>query len=316
MPCLRPILKKVDRLIMQSRSYDAEGDFHKMREFLIAARSAAGHDAGCMHVGDLTWWMYQNTIFDPARNVRLWEADDGELLGFAWFSPPATLDLQIHPQWRGSGLIEREMLDWAGEHRRDFFVNGESPRPLTVAALKDDSRLQAVLERRGFQRARESFLVMMCDLTATPLDPSGRNDLKGLVVRHITDESEYEERVSVHRDVWNPSKVTTEAYRQLRNAPGYEPELDLVAATPEGKFLAYCICWIDTVNRVGEFEPVGTREAARRQGLGKAVVREGQRRLKSLGAQTALVYSKVETLAFYEACGFEVVNQYMDYTRE
>ena len=296
---------------VRSRLYEGAADFQRMRRFLIAARSTAGHNAGYMHVGDLTWWMYQNTAFDPARNVRLWEADDGELLGFAWFSPPAMLDVQIHPRWRGTGLIEEEMLDWAGEHRRDFFVNGESPRPLTVAALKDDAGLQAILEGRGYRRASESFLVLMSDLSET----QDRVDPGAISVRHVAGEDEFEERVSIHREVWNPSKVTMEAYRRLRGAPGYVPELDLVAATPEGKFLAYCICWIDPANGVGEFEPVGTREAARRQGLGQAVVREGQRRLRALGAQTALVYSKVETLAFYESCGFRTANQYVDYTK-
>jgi mycothiol synthase len=61
---------------------------------------------------------------------------------------------------------------------------------------------------------------------------------------------------------------------------------------------------------VGYFEPVGTRAAFRRQGLGCAVILEGFRRLKALGAHTAMVYSGTKNQAFYESCGFRVVNRF------
>ena len=105
--------------------------------------------------------------------------------------------------------------------------------------------------------------------------------------------------------------MTLEAYRRLRQAPVYLPDLDLVAVTPEGEFASYCICWLDPQNKVGEFEPVGTRAAYRRMGIGKAVMYEGMRRLKALGAETAIVISSGSNAAsrrLYESVGFEIID--------
>jgi ribosomal protein S18 acetylase RimI-like enzyme len=134
----------------------------------------------------------------------------------------------------------------------------------------------------------------------------------GWTVRHVGGEEEWAERVEAHREVWSPSRVTLPDYRRLRAAPVYQPELDLVAAGPGGVVGSYCICWHDAVNRTGEFEPVGTRPALRRLGLGKAVILEGLRRLRGRGARSAIVYSVWDnqaTRALYESAGFRVYDR-------
>jgi ribosomal protein S18 acetylase RimI-like enzyme len=64
-----------------------------------------------------------------------------------------------------------------------------------------------------------------------------------------------------------------------------------VAVTPAGELAAYCIVWWDPETRVGEFEPVGAAVAHRRQGYATALLREGLRRLRGLGATDAIVVS-------------------------
>ncbi len=84
-----------------------------------------------------------------------------------------------------------------------------------------------------------------------------------------------------------------------------------MAVTPEGEFAAYSICWLDPQNKVGEFEPVGTRAAYRGKGIGKAVMYEGMRRLKALGAETAIVISvgsNVASRRLYASVGFEIID--------
>jgi hypothetical protein len=71
--------------------------------------------------------------------------------------------------------------------------------------------------------------------------------------------------------------------------PGYERDLDLVAAAPDGRFGAYCVCWMDPANGVGEFEPVGAPGLSRAGvgeggGVGRLPTHESPRR-----AHTALV---------------------------
>ncbi|HEV2404889.1 MAG TPA: GNAT family N-acetyltransferase, partial [Ktedonobacterales bacterium] len=131
-------------------------------------------------------------------------------------------------------------------------------------------------------------------------------------------EDEWQRRVDTHREVYHPSRVTLEAYRRLRRAPYYRPDLDLVAVSPEGEFAAYCICWYDPATRVGEFEPVGTRAAYRRRGLGKALMFEGQRRLRALGAHTAIVLTNgdnIPAIPLYQSAGFRIVDREHLYQR-
>ena len=73
------------------------------------------------------------------------------------------------------------------------------------------------------------------------------------------------------------------------------------------------------INRTGEFEPVGTRPAFRRQGLGKAVIAEGLRRLKARGATDAIVYtphSNGSAVALYESAGFRIAGSEYDYVKQ
>ncbi len=105
----------------------------------------------------------------------------------------------------------------------------------------------------------------------------------GFVVRGLAGEDDAAERAA------HQPELTTERYRAFMQAPGYDQDLDLVAVAPEARFGAYCICWMDPANGVGEFEPVGTRPELRRRGLARAVVLDGFRRMKARGAHTALV---------------------------
>jgi len=94
-------------------------------------------------------------------------------------------------------------------------------------------------------------------------------------------------------------------YRNIQNAPLYRRDLDMVAITPEGAVAAFCTIWFDDVTRTAYFEPVGTAPAYQRRGLGKAVMCEGLRRLKRMGATLAFVGSySPPAHALYASVGF------------
>ncbi len=94
-------------------------------------------------------------------------------------------------------------------------------------------------------------------------------------------------------------------YRNIQNAPLYRRDLDLLAAASDGSVASFCTVWFDDVNRAGVFEPVGTVPAHQRRGLGKALLCEGLRRLKKLGATMAYVGSySPEAGALYASVGF------------
>jgi GNAT superfamily N-acetyltransferase len=67
------------------------------------------------------------------------------------------------------------------------------------------------------------------------------------------------------------------------------------------------VIWLDPINKVGMFEPVGTHPAFQKMGLGKAVMREGLRRMKAAGMTNASVGTgadNVAAIALYRSLGF------------
>jgi GNAT superfamily N-acetyltransferase len=78
-----------------------------------------------------------------------------------------------------------------------------------------------------------------------------------------------------------------------------------VAIAPDGAVASFCTVWFDDVTRTGVFEPVATVPAHQRRGLGRAVMSEGLRRLRRMGATRAYVGSySVEAGGLYAAMGF------------
>ncbi|HLY29811.1 MAG TPA: GNAT family N-acetyltransferase, partial [Ktedonobacterales bacterium] len=237
---------------------------------------------------------------------------------FAWVDGSGEATLQLHPRLRvspqGDTLLDA-MLMWVNER-----VSVAGVTRCEIPALADDTLYDAALTRHGFARAQPTSLVFQQQLDA-PLSAPTLPD--GWQVRHVADEADSAQRVELHRAVWYPSRVTVESYRRLRSAPLYRPAIDLVAVSPKGAFAAYCICWYDPANQTGEFEPVGTHPEFRGQGLGKAVVREGLRRLQALGARLASVstgvtdyppkFSAAAAHRLYSAAGFAVVNTWWAY---
>lgn len=283
-----------------SRPFADEADYERMRGLLRACYAQAP-DLSCVSVGDIDWW--RGTAQDPRdiEQVRLWFDQGGGLVGFAW--PSGTqVDLQALP---GHPAVEQPMLVWSEGWRlaQPAPADGAPPR-LIAWALETDARRIALFERRGYTRGDATMIYrrrgLEPPLPAPPLAPGYR-------IRHVQGEPDLAARVEVHRDAFAPSRMTVEKHRRVMRLPTYRPELDLVVEAPEGGFAAFCIVWWDPDSRLGVFEPVGCHSAHRRQGLTKALMAEGLRRLQALGAQRAVVgswHANDASNALYESLGF------------
>lgn len=93
---------------------------------------------------------------------------------------------------------------------------------------------------------------------------------------------------------------------------------DLIVIAPGGQAAAFCISWIYDVNRIGHFEPVGTRAAFHRQELGKALLREGLRLMRARGMETATVCpdaGSAAARALYRSAGFGPIHRLLHFYR-
>ena len=290
-----------------SRIVVDEDDYARLRRFLIAIQPLVGTRVYCT-IGDLDWWRFTDEDPDAIRAVRLWLDAGGDVVGFAWPSDDQ-VDLVVHPDHRA---VEAEMLAWAEVQRR---AAREEPPTLTAWAFASDQPRLRLLRDRGYERGDKSFYLRRRDLEgeieAPRLPP-------GYALSHVRGDEDVERRVAVHRDAFAPSRMTVAKHRAVMRAPTYRPELDLVVVAPDDSFAAFCIVWFDEANRIGVFEPVGTHSAHRRRGLGAAILSEGMRRLRQLGAKTAYVTSVGDAEAanrLYDAAGLRVVDRNLSWQK-
>lgn len=306
---------------MSTRSYAHRGDADTARMRVLLQSMWAGGPSPGWHVGDLAWRLFlQGLSYDLARTVRLWDDPAGELAGLAVLAPSrsgrpvAAFEIEIHARRRGCGL-EDEMVTW---------IEAEFARMVGAGRLiaepgvyEDDVAQMEALERRGYRRTEGEQWLLVRPVQAPLAEPAV---LPGFSVRPVSGEHEAAARAAAHRDAFDSTRVTAEAYRRLMRTPGYDRGLDVVAVAPDGEIAAFALGWMDDVNRVGEFEPVGTRAAFRRMGLAQAVLLYGLRRMHALGAEEALVgpidLQERAALRLYESLGFSRRCGVYGYARE
>lgn len=294
-----------------------------MLNLLIEGR-AANNGTYYVHTGDVCWWLYyHDTSASFSEQIALWEAD-GRTLGWVLFTPAERMfDLFVHPTLRDTATAAR-MHAWA-EARLAAMVRAQHGKDIRTGEIEEaDTVRRGWLESRGFALADESEHLHHTWVTRRALNaPISDSPLPpGFSVRGCRGEAELEARARAQHGAfqsqweWGPY---TARWRRFMQSPVYVGERDIVAAAPDGRIGAAAIHWLDSVNGVGYFEPVGTHPDFQRLGLGRAVLAESMRRMQAAGMTHASVCcdgDNPRALAFYQACGFEVVNTLLRYTKE
>jgi ribosomal protein S18 acetylase RimI-like enzyme len=290
-----------------------------MYALLMEARSQTS-DWRYWHVGELAFGFFMiDCHLDPRKHVRLWHAGE-KLIAYALLGDDAYFDWQVVPEVEGKG-IEEEALAWAEGLLAELRA-GDAERwkgPMMVGTRQDNAERIAFLEEHGFHRGEYVEVNMLRSLD----DPIGEQQLpSGFTVRAVSDDAaEVSDHAAAHREVWHPwtvGDVTDEQYARFMRLPGYDKDLDVVAVAPDGTIAAYVNGWLDSVNKIGDFGPVGAREAYRRQGLTRAVLLECMRRMKARGMDRVCVSTGEDNVAargLYESVGFRIVNRYVEYAR-
>ena len=277
------------------RAYAGEADLHALIDFLVKAR--ARNPVQRWHVGDLIWRRFYSSLFDPTQNVQLWLDEQGNMLGFGWFYPPNTADLHS-----ADPALFPQMIAWAQAWATE--------QTLYIVTLDTNTAEIATLEAQGFAAEPAYGLHLRRRLDRE----IPRSILPaGFTVRPLAGDSEAEQRALLHQKAFNSKNVTVDGYRNVIRAPLYQPDLDLVVVAPDGCLVSFCLCWLDSANRVGLFEPVGTHPDYRRLGLARAVMLEGLRRMQAYGMESVLIASGAEneaSKALYAQLGFDVVESH------
>jgi mycothiol synthase len=261
-------------LKITSRPFERE-DFALLCHFLDEARPAIQH-SHYLHVGDLSWQVFHMlAAHNPSDLMRLWQDEGESLLGFVLvYLDFGMFDIQVHPDWRDAAL-EGEMFAWAQSQ-----LSGRSTYTLVN---ENDHLRKALLEASGYTPMGDwLYLARALDepIPAPQISPTFK----------VTDmiEATFTPRATALALAFG-AESQPERYQAFMQAPGYDPTLDVVAVNASGQVAAFAMCWADPISKVGQFEPVGTVPDFQRQGLGKATLLEGMRRLREQGMEEVIV---------------------------
>jgi len=304
----------------KSRAYQDEDDLLEMQELIMEGRLRTD-DWRYPHIGEMLFTFFMVIChLDPQEHIRLWHDDEGTLVSYAILGEDPSFDFQVLPQYEWIG-IESEAVAWAETclaHLREQDPNRWNS-DIVSGARQDNVQRIAFLEQYGFRYsgkfAEVNMLRSLKDLIPEALVPTDYE------IRAFVGEEDLSSRAAAQREVWKPwtvGNVTDENYTRLMQLPGYHRDLDVVAVMSDGIIAAYANGWVDFVNKIGDFGPVGARPAYRQRGLTRAVLLEGMRRMQAYGMNRVCVsttVTNIPALRLYESVGFKVVNKHLDYVK-
>ncbi|MBN1937546.1 MAG: GNAT family N-acetyltransferase [Anaerolineae bacterium] len=260
---------------------------------------------GYYTVGHLAHWIYEvlRGRHPVADLVRVWE-DEAAIIGIEinlLFETAFYVFISL--AYRGTD-VEIEMLQSAFETtcRLTHEKKQDNSAVFTDVFSCDAIRID-LLAQLGFEQHRLWDHVAECDLSE-PIPQVHLPD--GFSIRPATTD-DYTQLALARNDIFD-TDWTPEMYRdQVMQKPGYQPEREIVVVAPNEQIMALTIIRLDQVNKIGLFEPVGTRHAFRRRGLAQAMMTHGLHEMKNLGMETAIVEYEAANLAaseLYRRLGF------------
>ncbi len=301
---------------MKYRTYQ-DDDYHKIMEFLREMYL----ETGTQHCWLPQRWEYaeyfgnhlciERGADDWRKYIGIWD-QDGRIAAICHKEEGNNTYLQIRP---GYEYLTDEMLDFAEETIAS--VNPDGKKTLVVWSTESNAYLNERLTSRGYSRGEDGsyYNYQSLDSNFTPVLPEGYS---------FTDTVEFKDTLSRYRVVnraFNPDAEIPQAvpgsFLKMEQAPLFRPELEIMSINVDGMPTSFCVVWYDEKTGTGMFEPVGTHPDYQRLGLGRAILMEGLRRLKAIGAYYAYVESYGDNRkAFYNSAGFRTFDKDWYWTKE
>ncbi len=274
---------------------------------------------------------------DKTQNLRLWEDEDGKLMGFGYLymlNPSPVIDAYLslcveRPEIGENDFsahdLARDIINWGEERLREVGKKVDLPVNLRFCVHEDRKDRISLLTERGFKVDRY-YLTMKRSLN---LDIPLPQFPAGFRLSHRTKKGDLQAWVELFNesfiDHWNHHDLNIATLKHWLNDPNYNPELDLIAIAPNGKFAAFCYCNINPIENLryghneGWIEWLGTQRNFRKLGLGKAMLLAGLHCLKKAGVATAKLSVDADSLTgatrLYESVGFRPVETWVDYVK-
>ena len=254
--------------MIKAKRYQAE-DLPRLQAALAEWIKEAG-DCGYCHSQEVARRIHKdaNQAPPPHQRVTVWEVH-GDVVAFAiHLRFENDFEVYSRPDMRGSDA-EREMLQSALTITRQRMETlGRDPSEIIMDVWECDPVRQQQLAQLGFGEYRvwgqdqtRSLEGVLPDVNVPP----------GYTIRQarLTDAPALAEAYGLAFG----TQVSAEDYREgIMAAPGYAVEREWLVSNQVGVVAALTTLWLDSVNKVGQFEPVATHPDHQRRGLARALM--------------------------------------------
>ncbi len=301
----------------EPRRFRDEADLQAIDAILTAGRRAA-NGTYYVHVGDIRWWLYYRL---PEKSLwpylYLWEDEHDRVIGWTLLSlDEGAFDVFVQPDLVGCLEMEAAFA-WSAEQLEGYCRAEGKDKLHKLWNAAGDTVTAGILQRLGFAASAED-LYLVRDLrqpVPMPEPPAG------YTVRPCRGEAEVAQRARAQYGAFGSRmdfSVYQDRFLRFMHSPVYDPQRDMVVEAPDGRIAAFCIFWLDPINAVALFEPVGTHPDFQKLGLGKAVLRAALLRQQQMGMHTAILCTGDDNepaLRLYHSTGFIPQDRLVTYTR-
>ncbi len=294
-----------------ARPFQGEEDFWRVRELLVEAYPITppgfnwdirNWDGSYFYSEEPGW----GSRWEEGAKIRLWEMEDGKVVGAVHPEGRSMATLQLHPDYR---QLEDEMVAWAEENLSAPIIDEEG-RHLHFYVWEYDVLRRSLLEARGYEKKDEYGVLHTMRLGDRPIPQMEMAEGYTLRTTDPGDMEDCQKIADLLNAAFNRDFHTAQEYRTYtEKALSYNNELDLAAVAPDGSFGAYAAMIFDEANGYGLFEPVCTHPDHYRKGLAKTLMLACLGRVKAMGATEATVATGDMAAAnrLYQSVGFTYI---------
>ena len=256
-----------------------------------------------LHPGDLGWnW----SLGAPklAGALRVWTRDERILAVGMADGTSGLIRMGIAPAVDDDAAFAARLLE-------DLSDPGQGVRSVEA---RFGAAFRALLERSGWV-ADELWTPLSRDLGA-PVEDCGLR-IEVIDADHVRDRI-VQDRVAVHRAMFENSKFTLERWRAVAGSPAYRRARCLVGYDPDGAAVATVTVWSAGEGRPGLLEPLGVHRDHRGRGQGRASTVAAAAALREMGSSTATVCTpsgNAGGVATYVSAGFRQLPDVSDFRR-
>lgn len=280
---------------MTFRTYTGDrtknGDFRKVHNFLVETKNTEYTYARFDWM--MTNWDYLEDSY--LERIGIWE-HDGKIVGAVLFDH--SFDVLFPIALPGYEHLYREMFSYAKK---------EAGSSLSLYAKDTNTLLQKVLKKNGLIATERKEAVSIFDLSEEIPKVANKS---GFRLTSLDKSKDYERYMKClfkgfgheeNNEVFAFTQEERELCKKAYECEAVDLSLKILAESDDGSYVAHAGLWYDRKSKIAVVEPVCTVPSYRKRGLGKAVLYEGLRRVKALGAEYAVVGSGAQ---FYYSLGF------------